>query len=712
MSSTVLTRYPVAMAPTLLAPAPAALPEYTREGGDAARLRQTEWLLTSGQGGYAMGTALGTPTRRYHGLFVPSLAPPVQREVMLHSFAETIVIAPGTEREQTVHLTPFVFGGGDLNAECPHLVRFTKGQTSCTWLYRIGEVEIEKSLHLCRSGAAGEGRAVWITYSVRPGVDMARLQLRPLVRMQDAHTLLHAGTPDADFRADASQRHVKIQRGWRTLDLACDAGWFEEGAQWWHNFAYEHERDRGYDWTEDLWSPGAFQLQLRGGSPGSITVSAWTGTPPSSRAECEDAAKARISTLVQDTLDTLPTSVKGPDRDAVAKLVVASDDFIVRRSGNSPKGTSIIAGYPWFSDWGRDSMISVCGLLIATRRFEEARSVLATFASHRRSGLIPNLFNDQTGEAEYNTADASLWFLHAACEYLRISEDQEGFETLLKPACLDIVDAYREGTEFGIRMDPVDGLIAAGNANTQLTWMDAKRDGITFTPRHGKPVELSALWYSGVLGLSAAVKRFQSGRSTQLEQIAKKTGQHFKVLFWSEAAGCLHDCLEPGANGTWKPVQQIRPNQVFAVSLPRSALETGQQRSVVRTVEERLLTPRGLRTLDPADPAYKGRYRGPMRERDAAYHNGTAWPWLLGPLAEAAMRCGGFAPRSRAHAREMLLPLVIQLDACCPGQLPEVFDGDDTPGDPARFGGCPAQAWSVAETLRVLLLTHSKPAQS
>jgi predicted glycogen debranching enzyme len=696
------------MAPTVLASPPAVEPpEYTRDGGDSAALRQTEWLLTSGQGGYAMGTALGTPTRRYHGLFVPSLAPPVQREVMLHSFAETVIIAPGTDREQIVHLTPFVFAGGDLSATCPQLVRFSKTPISCSWLFRIGEVEIEKSLHLCRAGAGGDGRAAWITYSVRPGMDMVRVQLRPLVRMQDAHTLLHAGWPDADFRADASQRHVKIQRGWRTLDMACDSGWFEEGAQWWHNFAYEHERDRGYDWTEDLWSPGSFQLQLRGATPGNITVSAWTGTPPTSRTECENASQSRITALVQDTLETLPSAVGLEDRERLARLIAAADDFVVRRTGNSPAGTSIIAGYPWFSDWGRDSMISICGLLLATRRFEEARSVLATFASHRRSGLIPNLFNDQTGEAEYNTADASLWFLHAACEYLRASEDQEGFETLLKPACLDIVDAYREGTEFGIRMDPVDGLIAAGNANTQLTWMDAKRDGITFTPRHGKPVELSALWYSGLLGVAAAVKRFQSGRAVQLEQVARKTAEHFRVLFWNEARSCLHDCLEPAANGAWKPISNVRPNQIFAVSLPRSALSADQQQTLVRTVKRTLLTPRGLRTLDSADPGYKGRYRGPMRERDAAYHNGTTWPWLLGPLAEAAMRVGGFSPKSRAEAREVLLPLVSQMDTWCPGQLPEVYDGDDSSEDPARPGGCPAQAWSVAETLRALLMTYA-----
>lgn len=682
------------------------LPQFTREGG-AADLRHTEWLLTNGQGGFAMGTVLGTPTRRYHGLFVPSLAPPVQREVMLHSFAESLVVAPGTDREETIHLTPFRFagGGGEAGGEaaaCPYLIRFTKTPLSCAWLFRIGQVEVEKSLHLTR-GPQGCS----VQYVVRSAMDIVRLQLRPLLRMQDAHTLMHAGSSDTDFRDDASQRHVKVQRGWRTLDLACDSGWFEHGPQWWHNFAYEHELDRGYDWTEDLWSPGAFQLQLRPASSASITVSAWIGQPSPTRAESLDQDRSRLTMLVRQTLEAVPGTAAAPEAPQLAALVAAADEFVVRRTGGT-QGTSIIAGYPWFSDWGRDSMISCCGLLLSTRRFEEARSVLATFASHRRNGLIPNLFNDQTGEAEYNTADASLWFLHAACEYLRASDDTEGFETLLKPACLDIIDAYREGTEFNIRMDPVDGLIMAGDTTTQLTWMDAKRDGIVFTPRHGKPVELSALWYSGLMGVAAAIKRFQSSRAVQLEQMAKRTGEHLKVMFWNQKNACMNDVLEPGANGTWKPGVQIRPNQIFAVSLPRSALGADQQAAVVKAVKAHLLTPRGLRTLDPADPRYKERYRGPMRERDAAYHNGTVWPWLLGPLAESVMRAGKFSTKSKIEARSLLMPLVGKLDSLCPGQLPEVYDAEDTAADPARPGGCPAQAWSVAETLRVLLMSFEK----
>lgn len=674
------------------------IPEYTFSGETLSR-ENREWLLTNGKGGFAMGTAWGTPTRRYHGLFVPSMHPPVQREVMLQSLAEMVVIAPGTDRERHIHLTPYAFHGGAAPAMPVSLIRFTRSPIACSWLYRIGHgsdlVEVDKTLHLHR-----DSQAVSVSYSLRVGMDIARLQVRPMLRMQDAHSLLRA-SEHAGFRADSSQRHVKVQREWRTLDLACDAGWFEEAAQWWYNFAYEHERDRGYDWVEDLWSPGAFNLQLRPAATGGITITAWTASPPASLSDSRAAAAARLSALVAATADSAPPSERGP----IAKLVAASDDFVVHRAGGDASARSIIAGYPWFSDWGRDSMIACGGLLLSTGRFDEARSVLATFASHRRNGLIPNLFNDQTGEAEYNTADASLWFLHAACEYLRASDDAEGFVSLLKPACLDIIDAYREGTEFGIRVDPSDGLVMAGNATTQLTWMDAKRDGIAFTPRHGKPVELSALWHHGVLSVAAAIRQVKGSRATELERLARKTADHFRVLFWNGKS--LHDVLEPGRNGTWKPVAQTRPNQIFAVSLANSPLEKSQQKSVVAVAREQLLTPRGLKTLAAGEPGYKGRYRGPMLERDAAYHNGTVWPWLLGPYAEAVMRADGFSSASRAEARSVLQPLLNVLGGSCPGQLPEVFDAEDTPAEPARPGGCPAQAWSVAEALRVWLMTRT-----
>lgn len=682
-------RYSVAVPVT--APATVPIPEYTRTI-DAPQAARGEWLLTNGQGGFAMGTIRGTPTRRYHALLVAAMHPPVQREVMLHSIVETVVIAPGTDHERSIQLTPFTFGGAQEPGDSP-LVSFSRTPTSCTWRYRIGsgaeQVEVDKRLELTR-----DGQGAIVSYAARSAMDIVRVQLRPLVRMQDAHSLLRAS--DGVFGAETAARSVTVLRDGKSLALSCDAGWFESSPQWWYNFAYETERDRGYDWTEDLWSPGAFNLQLRPATSGAITIAAWVDQPRGRGADHD----ARLRTLITGVCQQVPRAEHG----TAARLVAASDDFVVSRRGAQAENParSIIAGYPWFTDWGRDSMISCPGLLLATGRFEDARSVLSTFAAHRKNGLIPNLFNDRTAEAEYNTADASLWFLHAACEYLRCSEDMEGFETLLKPACLDIIDAYTEGTEFGIRVDPVDGLVAAGTAQTQLTWMDARHNGIVFTPRHGKPVELSALWYSGLTGVSSAIKRFQSSRAAELDKQAKRTAAHFRVLFWNGKG--LHDVLEPGPNSTWKPNAQTRPNQVFAVSLPRSALDPAQQKSVVGVVRQKLLTPRGLRTLAPGEAGYIGRYRGPMAQRDAAYHNGTTWPWLIGPYAEAVMRSGGFSAKSRSEARAALAPLIASLDGPCPGHLPEVFDGDDAPDNPAQPGGCPAQAWSVAEVLRVWLM--------
>jgi predicted glycogen debranching enzyme len=386
------------------------------------------------------------------------------------------------------------------------------------------------------------------------------------------------------------------------------------------------------------------------------------------------------------------------------KLVAAAEDFVVRRGAGPEAGTSIIAGYPWFSDWGRDSAISLPGLLLSTRRFTEARQVLETFAKNRKNGLIPNLFNDRTGEAEYNTVDASLWFLHAACEYRRASGDRAGFDGPIRAACLEIIDAYTRGTDYGIRMDPADGLIAAGDETSQLTWMDAKRDGVVFTPRHGKAVEINALWHHGLVSLAEVVEKDDAKRAAEMRLIAGTVATSFRAKFWNSAKNCCHDVLLPGPKGAWKPDTRLRPNQVFAASLRHSPLEPERRRHVVAFLKGRLLTPMGLRTLEPVDPGYKPRYRGTMWDRDAAYHNGTVWPWLLGPYAEAVLRAGEFSTSARLEALGVLRPLIARLDRESLGQLPEVFDADDSPEDPRRPGGCVAQAWSVAETLRVLLM--------
>ncbi|MBL8758663.1 MAG: glycogen debranching enzyme family protein [Phycisphaerae bacterium] len=703
---------------------PADLPMYVRLGGkglDAERLARTEWLLTNGNGGFAMGTVLGAPSRRYHGLLVAPLRPPVQRVMALNALSETLVIDEGGHGEARHDLSTFRFRPGVLHPRGDaHLVKFEKG-TTARWTYSVAGVTVVKTLHLLR-----EAPAAAVEYEVR--VDGARspggkgqggggggggvkLLVRPLVSLRDFHALVLRDTSRDRYRVEAGGDGCVVHGPMAALHLHAGvsrgtgaSAAFERDEQWWYDFQYEHERERGYDYLEDLFHPGAFVLGVGPGqSESAFTIHA--GMNDATRrdaAEDDRHRRTRLASLIGATSRALGGKRASP---TLAALVQAADDFVVRRPAREgvPARTSIIAGYPWFADWGRDAMISLPGLLLAPGRFEEARDVLLTFANNRRGGLIPNLFDDYTGEAHDNTVDASLWFVHAACLYRRESDDAITFQNELLPACLDVVAHYRRGTSYGIRMDEADALIMAGDASTQLTWMDAKRDGVAFTPRHGKAVEINALWYNALAWLADLATG--SPEAADLAMLRDRVGESMRRLFWNASLGCLYDSLQsPHFGAGWIPQAEVRPNQVFAVSLPHCALEPGQQRSVVEYVRNRLLTRRAVRTLDPADSRYRGRYRGRMFERDASYHNGTAWPWLLGPLAEAILRVGGFSPAAKAEARKVLDGILAFLDEDCPGQVPEVFDGDDLPAEPQHAGGCPAQAWSVAEPLRVLAM--------
>ncbi len=699
-------------------------------GGTLARLAETEWLLTDGLGGFAMGTASGIPSRRYHGLLVASLAPPVQREVLLHSIVDRLVLAPGTPEERAFNLASYRFHDGTIHPHGhEHLLRF-ECDTSARWVYRCGDAEITRTLRLVR-----EGSACTITWDIKGLNQLARLEVRPMLALRDAHELLAASGAGGAFASSGEGKTFRVSHRGRTIELSGEPGFLEPGVQWWFNFRYAVETSRGLDDTEDLYSPGEFMMQVRPtASAATFTLSAALVDPlpklantkrgPGWAIESEGESRRRVKVLAGEVLSRLAPTTPQPDRVAIARLVAAADAFVVKR-GNDPKnpGVSIIAGYPWFSDWGRDSMISQVGLLIVARRFAEARRLLETFASHTKNGLVPNLFDDQTGEALYNTVDASLWFLHAACEYLRLTGDRAGFDATIRPACLSIIDAYRRGTDFKIAMDPADALISAGDDTTQLTWMDAKRDGVVFTPRHGKAVEINALWHHGLLSVAEAIKASDPKKSVELTALASKVGESFRRTFWNAAAGCCYDVIMPverrppakpgAASGggaarlEWVPDARVRPNQIFAVSLRHSPLNDQQKSGVLRTVQQHLLTPLGLRTLSPSDPGYKPRFTGRMMERDAAYHNGTVWPWLIGPYVEALLRVTGFSQIGRSQARQEMQGLLAQLDASSLGQIYEVFDGDGASDRPRAPGGCMAQAWSIAETLRAMVLINS-----
>ncbi|MFM9995697.1 MAG: amylo-alpha-1,6-glucosidase [Phycisphaerales bacterium] len=684
-------------------------PPLSRDGSlGLGALTAQEWLLTNGLGGYAMGTASGVPTRRYHGLLVATLSPPVDRVLALHSLVDaiTMVRAGG---EETVELSSFRFRGGVIHPRGHELLtRFEKGPDWCRWAWRLGGDggTVTKTLTLAEGANAAR-----VHYEVRSPY-ATRLVVRPLVALRDHHHLTRAWQGFGEFGVEPGADRVRVRRGERAaLDLACDTGRFGGDAQWWYDFEYDHERDRGFDFIEDLYSPGAFTAELRPGEPSGLTLTATADAgggdgPPWPRGE--SARSRRVSAMLACVLEK--TDAPSGERAAVARLAQAADQFVVRRGpiAASPAraGVSVIAGYPWFADWGRDTLIALPGLLLGTGRHEEAGRVLLTFAAQRRRGLIPNRFNDRTGEAEFNTVDASLWFLRAACLYAQESGDGSAFMKggVIRDACEEIIEAYRGGTDFGIGMDEADGLITAGDENSQLTWMDAKRDGTVFTPRHGKAVEINALWHHGLLAVAGLIERDDPARARRHRALGERVAASFGAAFWDRERGCCFDVLHPDGRGGWTPARELRPNQVFAASLEHAPLTSEQKRGVVAAVRTRLVTPMGLRTLDPADAAYKPRYAGAMRERDAAYHNGTVWPWLLGPFAEAVMRADRFSPASRTEARRLLRPLMDGPDGESLGQLPEVFDGDETPDHPRRPGGCPAQAWSVAETLRVWML--------
>lgn len=715
-------------------------------GVDAQSLTRTEWLLTNALGGFAMGTASGIPTRRYHALLIGATQPPVGRIAALSATIDVLVVNPGTPDEKTFDLSTFAFKGPEFQPAVHHpggvsrLSRFEHDLTA-RWEYVVeiapGErVRIERELCLVE-----RANACMIGYSIvhlDKGRTPLRLHIRPLVAMRDMHALNRQGEGPV-FSSRPLATHVHVTRDGHDLRLLSDNAVFAPDQQWWNSFAYALDQERGQDYVEDLYSPGYFLLDVPGREAHSrciIHASLSLEHAPEPKVLAIGSSvgtrRERLGRVFQTTKGS--RTLTGVQDKALAALVRAGDDFVVARARTTPSIddptdsealtlVSVIAGYPWFSDWGRDTCIAMPGLMLATGRFDDARRTLSAFAKARKDGIVPNLFSDQTGQAEYNTVDASLWFIQAACAYAHVTDDRAIFETDLLPACLDIIGAYRRGTMFNIAMDPMDKLITAGNPGTQLTWMDARRDGTTFTPRHGKAVEINALWCSGLRLVAEQLRSRDPSAGANLLDLAETAARGFRAAFWNAGAGgagsaggatagYLHDCLTPTDQGTWVASSEVRPNQIFAVSLPHSPLGKEQAASVIRIVRERLLTPRGVRTLEPGHPNYRARYEGSLYQRDAAYHNGTAWPWLLGPLAEAVMRHGEFSAASRREALAILQPTIDALlapvagDGACVGQIAEIFDAQP----PQHPQGCTAQAWSVGEVLRTwLLATEEHP---
>lgn len=641
-----------------------------------------------------MGTALGANTRRYHGLLIAAARPPVLRILALHSVLERLTIG-GRERwlaamqfaplEEDASSSPLLLHPDGWR----HLREVeidTLGSSSCRvqWTWRLGDHDEVAQGTVRRTLELLPGRnAARLTYELR-GLGGAMLHLRLMTPLRDFHALDHEIAAPV-YRTIAGDDGLRVRRDEFELSIRASAGVWEDRAEWWQNFAYAADRERGQEWMEDVYSPGELAMTIDD-DPMTLVLEVELSQPG----------------VDVPAIDSAPI-VAGDDVGGFdATLRRAAEQFVVRRQIGGRWSTSIIAGYPWFADWGRDSMISLEGLLLIDDRFEEARDLLRLYAAHARRGLIPNRFDDWSGEPHYNTVDASLWFVHAVGALHRRAPAMMN-EALLE-ACRSIIAAYCEGTDFEIRMDE-DGLIAAGSPETQLTWMDAQRDGVTFTPRHGKAIEINALWHHA-LHITASLTS-ASAEAAELRELAERVAASIRLRFWWPERACCHDVLIEH-DGGWAGDAMLRPNQIFAVSLDPSPLEPAQQRTVVAIVREHLLTLHGVRTLDPDHARYRGRYEGDLMQRDAAYHQGTAWPWLLGPLGEAMLRAGGFSDAARAEVRAMIEPMLAELDRGCRGQLAEVYDGDP----PQRASGCLAQAWTIAELRRLLAMVSVETSKS
>lgn len=634
-----------------------------------------EWLVANGAGGYASSSIIGANTRQYHGLLVASFVPPLERQIVLSKVDEELVLG-----DQSFSIGTNEFKDGTIFPTGYQLQQsFYLVLGIPTFEYRSGGVRILKQVWMERGK-----NTVFVKYSLLDAESPVTLRIRPYCAFRGYH---------GDGR-HGGERHFSVCREaygavvigsslepYR-LRMSVAGANFDNAPDWYWNFMLRAERDRGFNCLEDLYTPGCFYVVL---SPGETVGLAASVEEDVCFDEKIDAAYEREVARRQ--------KVVVGEQDAFRKdLFLAADQFVVK----TPSGRScIMAGYHWFTDWGRDSMISLPGILLETRRFPEARSVLLEYGSRVKDGLIPNRFTD-TGEAEYNTADASLCFFEALNRYMVKSQDHQILSQVF-PKLEEIIYHHTVGTKYGIAVDDTDGLLRSGTVGSQLTWMDARVDGVPVTPRIGKAVEINALWYNALMLMSQWSEELGLP-SSEYSSAAEKCYEGFNKRFWNKKGQCLFDVVDGPAGDD----ATLRPNQIVAVSLPFSPLEKRRWKSVVDIVEKHLLTPYGLRTLSPEDPRYRGAYAGPPAYRDASYHQGTVWPWLLGPFVDAHLRV--YKDPKRIEA--MLKDLRKHLKKAGLGSISEVFSADK-PHDP---GGCISQAWSVGEILRITDLVLPKKA--
>ena len=642
------------------------MPNFTKVNFE--QLAGREWLVTNGLGGYASSTLAGANSRRYHGLLVAALNPPTDRQVLVSKVEETVFTGEGE-----FSLSSNRYGETIHPEGWQHLASFERLPLP-QWVYRAGDYAIAKTVCMV------QGANTTVVSYRNLGKEAVTLRLMPLFVRRDYHALYHrTGQDDYYFERHDGYLKLHAHYGANPVYWAFSTGEFTESRAWYHRFTYAQEQARGLDFQEDAYAVGYVEARLAAGAECFLTFSTGKGFRAAPPGELRSAEIRRVEAL------------RGTQTDPFLRdLVLAADQFIVRRQSTGSK--TIIAGYHWFTDWGRDTMIALRGLCLSTGEQETARDILETFFRHLDGGMLPNRFPDAGNDpVEYNTIDATLWLFVALYEYHRRFDDlpfvEAHFEELLA-----VLDAHRNGTRYGIRVT-AEGLLYGGEGNTQLTWMDARVGDYVVTPRHGCPVEINALWYNAL----RITLDFAGGLGREPGPYPELLGRFeasFRPHFWN-AGGYLNDVVVPGS----APDESIRPNQLYAVSLPFPLLDHAAQGQVLATVHQHLYTPFGLRTLSPDDPRFAARYGGNPWSRDTAYHQGTAWPFLLAEYWQAYMRVHGDSAAAREHLHAELEPLKEHFyEADGLFGISEVFDGLAPEGG----GGTINQAWSVAALIKLL----------
>jgi predicted glycogen debranching enzyme len=644
--------------------------------GDLAAAESREWLVTNGIGGYASGTVAGSQTRRYHGLLIAALQPPVGRTQLVSSIDEIVHYA-GADFSLATHR----WAGGAVDPKGFVLLENFRLE-GCTpvWTYALADALLEKRVWL-RQGE----NTTYIQYTLVRASSTLEMELKALMNYRDFHSLTHAS--GWQMKIDPLDHGVKIVAfdGATPFYLRSSAATCEPRHEWYLDCYFGEETERGLEDREDHLFAALFRAKLETGS--SVTFVATTEANPLPDGETARAENANRAVKLFHDWQAKNEALPEEAPSWLWQLILAADQFIVKRSlAEEPDGRSVIAGYHWFGDWGRDTMIALPGLTLATGRPAVAKQILLAFSRYVDGGMLPNNFPDVGGKPEYNTVDAALWYFEAVRQYFEATQDSPTLQKLL-PVLTAIIEAHVTGTRYNIHVDPGDGLVYAGGPGVQLTWMDAKIGDWVVTPRTGKPVEINALWINA-LKTMAGFSRMLGKSGEGYEKLAAKATSSFQK-FWNAERNCCFDVIDsPGIGND----AALRPNQIFAVSLPVCPLSPEKQRAVVDVCARHLLTSHGLRSLAPGEPGYTGHYGGSPRDRDAAYHQGTVWGWLLGPFAIAHLRVYG----NREAALRFLEPLGRQIYASGLGTLSEIFDGDA----PFTPRGCIAQAWTVAEVLR------------